>query len=129
MAIDIASLVAIDLEPIFELDPTIQTAIPARVEAETALRGWTEADLTDRRSVYIAILVTKSFVARLLLRFSQELKKAAAGKSAVEFGDAIKYLMALRDELSARLNKAEIEMAPDSVLEGARWPGVGVLGL
>jgi hypothetical protein len=129
VAIDIAALVAIDLEPVFELDTTLQLAIPSRVEAETALRGWTEADITDRRAVYIALLVTKSFVARLLLRFSQELRKAGAGKATVEFSDALKYLTALQAELNARLLKAETEMAPDSVLDDARWPGCGVLGL
>lgn len=128
MSIDISALVAIDLEPVFELDPTIQTAIDSRIEAEKALRQWAEADMTDQRAVYIALVVTRSFVGRLLLKFSQEIKKAGAGKAAVEFDQAIKYLEALKDELDSRIAKAEIGVSPDTIPSEIRWPGVGVVG-
>lgn len=128
MSIDIERLVEIDLEPVFELDPTIQLAIPSRIEAEKAVRGWVEADMTDKRAVYVATVVTRSFVARLLLKFSQEIKKAGAGKAAVEFDNAIKYLEALRHELDERIRKEEIGIDPELIPSEIRWPGVGIIG-
>jgi hypothetical protein len=129
MAVSAEALVAIDLDPVLALDPTLRDAIPARVEAEMALQGWGVIDLTDKRSAYIAILVTKSFVSRLLLKFAQEIKKTAGGTASVEFQDAIKYLEALRDELEARKIAAASAASPSSLVTADRWPGVGVAGL
>lgn len=128
MSIDIEQLVLVDLDPVLELDPTITTAINSRIEAEMALRTWTLLDMTDQRSVYIALLVTRSFVARLLLKFAQEVKKAAAGKSSVEFGDAIKYLEALKVELDNRIYKAEATVNPSIIPSDEKWPGCGIVG-
>jgi len=122
-------LVAIDLDPIFTLDPTLRDAIPARIEAEMAIQGWTLADLTDRRAAYIAILVTKSFVSRMLLKFAQAIKKTAGGPASVEFADAIKYLESLREELEQRKQETISIASPTSIVTTDRWPGVGVVGI
>lgn len=128
MSVDAEQLVLIDLDPVLELDPTITTAVSSRIEAEMALRGWTEADMTDKKIVYVSLLVTRSFVARLLLKFAQEIKKASAGKSQVEFSDAIKYLEALKVELDSRIFKAEAVVQPDLVPTDEKWPGCGIVG-
>lgn len=122
-------LVLIDLDPVFQLDPTLRDAIPARVEAEMAIQGWTLGDLTDKRAVYLAILVTRSFISRLLLKFSQEVKKTEGGAAKVEFMDAIKYLEALREELEQRKAEAAFIASPASIVTSDRWPGVGVVGI
>ena len=129
MSVSPEELVLIDLDPVLTLDPTIRDAIPARVEAEMAIQGWGVIDLTDKRAAYIAILVTKSFVSRLLLKFAQEIKKTAGGTASVEFQDAIKYLEALRDELEARRVAASSAASPSSIVTTDRWPGVGVVGI
>lgn len=128
MSISPEELVLIDLDPILVLDPTIRDAIPARVEAEMAMQGWGVIDLTDKRAVYIAIMVTKSFVSRLLLKFAQEIKKTAGGTASVEFQDAIKYLEALKEDLEERRQAASSAASPTTVVTTDRWPGVGVAG-
>lgn len=128
MSIDITQLVLIDLDPVLELDPTIQQTIQSRIEAEMAVRSWTEADITDQRAVLLSLLVTRSLVTRLLLRFSQEIKKTTAGKATVEFDNAIKYLEELRSDLDFRISRTERSVAPDQIPSEVRWPGVGVVG-
>jgi len=126
--VDIVSLVEIDLEPVFTLDQTLRVSIPERVAAEMALQGWTDADMTDRRAVYIAILTTKAFIPRLLLKFAQELRKTRGGKAEAEFQNAIDYLEALQKELQDRLQHAAAEAAPEdlTVLEQT-WPSCGIV--
>jgi hypothetical protein len=128
MSIDIQGLVEIDLQPIFELDTTLSTAIPDRINAELALQGWTLADITDQRAVYIATLTTKAFIPRLLLKLSMEIKKVKGGKAETEFQEAIKYLSELREELTERLQRAASGAAPEDLpFIGTPWPGVGVV--
>jgi len=128
MSIDIQGLVEIDLQPIFELDTTLSTAIPDRINAELALQGWTLADITDQKAVYIATLTTKAFIPRLLLKLSMEIKKVKGGKAETEFQEAIKYLTELREELTERLQRAASEAAPEDLpFTGTPWPGVGVV--
>lgn len=128
MAVDIEQLVLIDLDPILELDPTISQTISSRIEAEMAVRGWTEADMTDQRAVLLSLLVTRSLVTRLLLRFSQEIKKTTAGKATVEFDNAIKYLEELRSDLDFRISRTEKSVAPDQIPSEVRWTSVGLVG-
>lgn len=123
------TLVLIDLDPVMTLDPTLADAIPARVEAEVAVQGWTQGNLTDQQSVFIALLVTRSFVSRLLLKFSQEIKKTAGGAASVEFADAIKYLDALQKELDARRIEIMFIANPTSIVTADRWPSTGVIAI
>lgn len=126
--IDIEQLVRADLEPVFDLDPTLEDAILDRIDAEIALLGWINEELTDQQMAYVAILVTRAFIPRLLLRFAQELRRAKGGTAEAEFNDAIKYLKALQEELKERQDTAARETNP-SILptEIPPWPGVGVL--
>lgn len=126
MSVDAASLVLIDLDPVLSLDPTIADAVPMRVSAEMALQGWTAADMTDQRNVFIALLVTRSLITRLLLKFAQEIKKTAGGAAQVEFQDAIKYLQNLKDTLDEQRLEMMFVSNPLSVPTTDKWPGVGV---
>lgn len=131
MAIVIQTLVEIDLEPVFTLDPTLQATIPTRIEATMATLGWTLADLTDQRSVYVAAVTTLSFVPRLLLKFGQEIKKAKGGKAETEFFEAIKYLQELRDALNDTVARAASGAGTEDIANTedlAPWPSTGVLG-
>jgi hypothetical protein len=129
MAVSAENLVQIDLDPVMTLDPTLADAIPARVEAEMAVQGWTLADMTDQRSVFVALLVTRSLVSRLLLKFSQEIKKTAGGSAQVEFNDAIKYLQALQAELDQRRIETMFIANPTSIVTTDKWPSSGVLSI
>lgn len=130
MSIEIQTLVEIDLEPVFSLDTTLQVTIPTRIEATLATLGWTLADLTDQRSVYVAALTTLSFVPRLLLKFGQEIKKAKGGKAETEFFEAIKYLQELRKALDDVVTRAASGAGTEDTASETvdPWPGVGVLG-
>ena len=130
-SIDPASLVVIDLSPVFTLDTTIEASIPAKVDAQCALKGWSLADLDDARAVYVAMMTTKSFITRLLLKFSLEVKKVKGGKAETEFVKAIDYLEALRDELTEELKSAAVTVDPEAVETVSTlptWTGVGPLG-
>jgi hypothetical protein len=118
-------LVLIDLDPILALDPTIRDAIPSRVEAECVMQGWTPVSLTDQQSVFVATQVTRSLVTRLLLKFSQEVKKTAGGAASVEFQDAIKYLQELKADLDQRRAEQAYVANPSSIVTTDKWPGVG----
>lgn len=131
MAIDPVSLVVIDLSPVFALDPTLEDNIPAKVDAQCAIKGWTVADLDDAKAAYIALLTTKSFVTRLLLKFAQEIQKVQGGKAETEFVKAINYLKALQDELADQIKQAAVNVDPavsEAVSALPNWPGVGPVG-
>lgn len=126
MSITISTLVEIDLNPVFALDTGLQATINDRIEAEVALQGWTLGDLDDQKSVYIAALVTKSYIPRLLLKFAQEVQRAKGGKAEAEFAKAIDYLKQLREECDDRIQRAAAEADPEDVLlDPVRWPGIG----
>lgn len=120
-------LVLIDLDPVLTLDPTIRDAIPSRIDAECAMQGWISSALTDQQAVFTATQVTRSLVSRLLLKFSQEVKKTAGGAASVEFQDAIKYLQELKADLDQRRAEQAYVANPSSLVTTDRWPGVGVL--
>jgi hypothetical protein len=127
MAVDPVALVLIDLDPVLTLDPTIADAIPVRITAEMAIQQWAAGSTTDQQNVYIATLVTRVLVSRLLLKFSQEVKKTQGGSAQVEFVDAIKYLQELKAELDQRRIEEAFIANPLSMITSDRWPGVGVL--
>ena len=127
--IDPASLVLIDLDPVLTLDPTIADAVPSRVEAEMALQGWGSADMTDKRSVLISVLVTRSLIGRLLLKFSQEIKKTEGGTAKVEFMDAIKYLDQLKADLDQRRMELMFVANPVSIVTTDKWPSTGIMSI
>lgn len=128
MAVDIQQLVEIDLEPVFTLDTTIQVTIPNRIDAEVALQGWELTSLDDAQRVYIALRVTKSYITRLLLKFSQEIQEAKGGKAETKFAKAIDFLEELRKDINERIQAAAKEVDPEDVVGPAiPWPGVGIV--
>jgi len=131
MAIDMAQLVKDQLEPVLELDPTLEAVIPRQVAAQTALQGWAAAGLSEQQSVYVSILVTKALIPRLLLKFSQEIKRAKGGPAETEFHDAVKFLEALQKELEAQARAAAKEADPEDAVDGAiiRPPLTGPRGI
>lgn len=126
MAVDAASLVLIDFDPVLTLDPTLQDAVPVRIAAEMAIQGWITGNTTDQQNVYIATMVSRSLVSRLLLKFSQEVKKTEGGAAKVEFVEAIKYLQELKAELDLRRLEEAFIANPASMITADKWPGCGV---
>jgi hypothetical protein len=124
--VDIQRLVEIDLAPVFELDPDLPDEIADRIDAEIALHGYDPVDITEQQAVLVALLTTKAFIPRLLLKFAQELRRARGGAAEAEFQDAIKYLQALRDELQGRYQEALSDLGEDLPPGTPPWPGVGV---
>lgn len=116
MAISAEQLVKDQLAPVFELDSTIEAAIPRQVEAQIALQGWGISDVTDQRAVYVAVLSTKALIPRLLLKFSQEVQQAEAGPAKAVFQDACKFLEALAKELETQAKAAAFEADPEDAL-------------
>jgi hypothetical protein len=117
MAISAIQLVTDQLEPVLSLDPTIEAAISRQVDAQIALQGWAVSDVTDQRSVRIAILSTKALIPRLLLKFAQEVQQAEAGPAKAVFQDACKFLEALMKELEAQAQVAAREESPEDAIE------------
>ena len=117
MAISAIQLVTDQLEPVLLLDPTIEAAISRQVDAQIALQGWAVSDVTDQRSVRIAILSTKALIPRLLLKFAQEVQQAEAGPAKAVFQDACKFLEALMKELEAQAQVAAREESPEDAIE------------
>jgi hypothetical protein len=130
MAVDIAELVNIDLAPALTLDSDLAAAIPVRILAEKAVRGWPDAEIDDARAVYIAAMTTLSLIPRLLFQFTQEMKKAKAGKAEVEFQNAISYLTEIRAALKDKVSQIASLVAPEDIQENlVRWPGIGIVGI
>jgi hypothetical protein len=117
MAVSAIQLVTDQLEPVFTLDTTLEAAISRQVDAQIALQGWAVSDVTDQRSVRIAILSTKALIPRLLLKFAQEVQQAEAGPAKAVFQDACKFLEALMKELEAQVKAAAWEEEPEDALE------------
>lgn len=128
MAIDISQLVKDQLAPVLELDTGIEGSIPRQIEAQMALQGLCLDTMTPGKSVYIALLATKSLIPRLLLTFAQEIKKAKGGEAETEFYDAIEFLKVLQAELEKQIRSAAHEVSPEDVPENPAWPGVGIVG-
>ena len=126
MAVDPTSLVLIDFDPVLNLDPTFQDAVPVRVAAEMAIQGWISGNTTDQQNVYIATMVSRSLVGRLLLKFGQEVKKTEGGAAKVEFVEAIKYLQELKVQLDQRRLEEAFVANPASMITADKWPGCGV---
>jgi hypothetical protein len=126
MALDPVALVLVDLNPVLTLDPTLQDAIPVRIAAEMAIQGWATGDTTDQQNVYIATLVTRVLVSRLLLQFSQAIKQTEGGAAKVVFVEAIKYLEALKESLDQRRLEEAFIANPQSMITFDKWPGCGV---
>ena len=131
MSVDAVQLVTDQLEPVLTLDTTIEDAIPRQVEAQIALHGWTGISLSDQRAVYVSVLATKALIPRLLLKFSQEVKKAKGGPAETEFMDAVEFLKALQAELTAQVRAAALEADPDDLVDVPvkRVPGTGIRGI
>ena len=94
MAVSAATLVLDQIDPILSLDTTITAAITRRVDAEIAIQGYSTLTMTDAEQAYIGDLVLQAMLPRLILKFSQELKKAKGGPAEVEFQSAIDFLKA-----------------------------------
>ncbi len=119
MAISAIQLVKDQLEPVLTLDTTIEAAIPRQVEAQIALQGWPLSSMTDQRSVYISLRATQALIPRLLLKFSQSLKKAVGGPAETEFQDAVNFLQALQKELAEQVKAAAKEVDPEDAIDTA----------
>jgi hypothetical protein len=117
MAISAIQLVTDQLEPVMSLDPTIEQAIPRQVDAQIALQDWAIADVTDQRSVYIAILTTKALIPRLLLKFSQAVQETEAGAAKAKFAEAIRFLEALQKEMTEQAKAAAREADPEDAID------------
>ncbi|MGC8602141.1 MAG: hypothetical protein ACP5VS_00465 [Desulfomonilaceae bacterium] len=127
MTIDSAQLAMDQLDPVIVLDPTISLAVTRQVEAVTALKGWTEAALTDQQRVYVSLLALKAMIPRLLLKFGQGIKKAKGAVADAEFQAAEKFLLYLQSEVNDQSERAAKEAAPDDVtLDLPAYPAVGV---
>lgn len=130
MAVDMQVLVENRLSPLFSLDPTLQNIIPSEITAQIALQGWSLAAIDDQKAVYLSLLTTRALVPRLLLKFSIGVKRAKGGPAEAEYMDAIKFLEALREELTVQLRAAAAEADPvdvDVVSDTTPWPSVGVV--
>lgn len=129
MAIDIATLVQDQLDPILTLDTTITAAVTRRVDAEIAVQGWNLATITDGEKVYIADLTLQAMLPRLIMKFTNELKKAKGGPAEVEFQSAIDFLKALQQQVKDKVKQTAAQVDPGDTIDPTRpaWPSVGFL--
>ena len=96
-------------------DATLATDIPTEIEAQIALQGWVEGDLTEQQKVYVSLLTLKGLVPRLLLLFSSKLKSAKGGPAETEWQEAIDFLKELRKEVKEQVETAQHEAFPEDL--------------
>lgn len=127
MAVSASQLVLDQLDPILSLDATITQAITRRVDAEIAIQGYAILTMTDAEQAYIGDLVLQAMLPRLILKFSQELKKAKGGPAEVEFQTAIDFLKTLQSQLKDKIKQTASQVDPADAIDPTRpaWPSVG----
>jgi hypothetical protein len=127
MAVSASQLVLDQLDPILTLDATITQAITRRVDAEIAIQGYAVLTMTDAEQAYIGDLVLQAMLPRLILKFSQELKKAKGGPAEVEFQTAIDFLKTLQSQLKDKIKQTASQVDPADTIDPTRpaWPSVG----
>lgn len=127
MAVNAATLVLDQLDPILSMDTTITAAITRRVDAEIAVQGYATLTMTDAEQAYIGDLVLQAMLPRLILKFSQELKKAKGGPAEVEFQSAIDFLKTLQTQLKDKIKQTASQVDPGDTVDysNVAWPSVG----
>lgn len=127
MAVNAATLVLDQLDPILSMDATITAAITRRVDAEIAVQGYATLTMTDAEQAYIGDLVLQAMLPRLILKFSQELKKAKGGPAEVEFQSAIDFLKTLQAQLKDKIKQTASQVDPGDTVDysNVAWPSVG----
>ncbi len=127
MAVNAATLVLDQIDPILSLDTTITAAITRRVDAEIAIQGYATLTMTDAEQAYIGDLVLQAMLPRLILKFSQELKKAKGGPAEVEFQSAIDFLKTLQTQLKDKIKQTASQVDPGDTVDysNVAWPSVG----
>lgn len=127
MAVSANQLVLDQLDPILSLDTTITAAILRRVDAEIAIQGYALLTMTDAEQAYIGDLVLQAMLPRLILKFSQDLKKAKGGPAEVEFQSAIDFLKQLQSQLKDKIKQTASQVDPGDTVEysNVAWPSVG----
>ena len=127
MAVNAATLVLDQLDPILSMDTTITAAITRRVDAEIAVQGYATLTMTDAEQAYIGDLVLQAMLPRLILKFSQELKKAKGGPAEVEFQSAIDFLKTLQAQLKDKIKQTASQVDPGDTVDysNVAWPSVG----
>ena len=127
MTISASQLVLDQIDPILTLDPTITAAVTRRVDAEIAVQGYAMATATDAEMVYISDLTLQALIPRMILKFTQELKKAKGGPAEVEFQSAIDFLKALQTQLKDKVKQTAAQVDPGDTLDvvNVAWPSTG----
>ena len=127
MAVSAATLVLDQIDPILSLDTTITAAITRRVDAEIAIQGYSTLTMTDAEQAYIGDLVLQAMLPRLILKFSQELKKAKGGPAEVEFQSAIDFLKALQQQIKDKIKQTASQVDPGDTVDysNVAWPSTG----
>jgi hypothetical protein len=129
MAVSAATLVLDQIDPILSLDTTITAAITRRVDAEIAIQGYNTLTMADAEQAYIGDLVLQAMLPRLILKFSQELKRAKGGPAEVEFQAAIDFLKALQAQLKEKVKQTASQVDPGDTVDysNVAWPSTGFI--
>lgn len=129
MTLDAATLVLDQIDPILTLDTTISAAVTRRVDAEIAIQGYNLLTATDAEKAYIADLTLQAMLPRLILKFTQELKKAKGGPAEVEFQSAIDFLKTLQSQLKDKVKQTASQVDPGDTIDPSvvAWPSTGFL--
>ena len=126
MAIDVDTLVMDQLDPVTGLDSTISAAVTRAIEAQTALQGF-DVTMTDKQKVYLSLLVLRSLIPRLLLKFSLKIKDVKSTKAEAKYDRAVTYLDLLKESVDDQLTSAASEAgSPEDNVDVTQqaWPGV-----
>lgn len=125
MAIDVSTLVMDQLDPIVDLDSTIQQAVNRAIEAQTALRGF-GATLDDQQKVMLSLYVLRNMIPRLSLKFAMKIKDVESVKARARYDRAAQYLELLAKKIEQEIDDGERETTPENVEgENIAWPGIG----
>jgi hypothetical protein len=125
MAIDVATLVMDQLDPISSLDTTLAQAVNRAIEAQSALHEFTSAP-DDQQKVLLSLYVLRNMIPRLALKFAMKIKDVESVKAKARYDRAVQYLDLLAKKIENEITDAEKEVTPETAEDDyPAWPGIG----
>lgn len=128
MAVNIQSLVEINIKPVLALDTSLTVDIPTIIEAQIAIQGFaTEAELNDQQKVYIAALTLEALVPRLALIYNEEVQEHRTGPETIKLPPRSDFFKALQRAIDTMKTTAGRPFgAASTEIIGRPWPGCGI---
>ena len=133
MAIDIQTLVEINIRPILQIDGDLVKDLPFVIESQVALQGFDPDNLSDKERVYIAALTLEAIVPRIALIYSDEVQEHRTGPETIRLPSRSDFFKALQKAIETLKTTAGkgAGMIPSGSADQllTPWPGCGIRGI